>query len=87
MGKQKQRSNGQSEIFKFQRPLMSTGEPAVLIYNRDRSREGEVPFTYGLQNTFKKLGNPLKFYARCRPLPDGQISIIKILPSHEEPSW
>ena len=49
-------------IVKVQRPLFTTGEPQVLIYNRNRTIERLAPFTPAWRLWF---GNELKRYARA----------------------
>lgn len=56
-------------IVKIQRPLISTQEdPPVLIYNRSRTHEIEVPYS-NVQSMFEPpeaIDNPLKIYVKAK---------------------
>lgn len=49
-------------IFKLQRPLMCTGAPTMMIYNEDRSIEGQVPMSAEVQALFE---DRFRIYAEC----------------------
>lgn len=82
--KTKQRKPGQNtkggampDIFKLQRPLfMPEQQPLVLVYNQDRTWEGEIPLTPELQELF---GDQDKVYIMAIPSDQGQLTPLYIM--------
>jgi hypothetical protein len=58
-------------IIKVQKPLFTTGQPTVLIYNKDRSVMFQEPYTAEWADWF---GTELKRYARAHI--EGTIVVI-----------
>ena len=74
-----------AEIFKIQLPLFTNSKrPQALVYNRDKSRMGEVRITKALKDLFPKepiaeIGTPVKIFIRGRFDPStGEIDITEI---------
>lgn len=70
------------EIFKLQRPIFTTGEPQVLVYNESRTWQAEIPWN----NTFAELfGDKLKVYVIA--LPDAVQGVLKISHVISDQTW
>lgn len=82
--KAKKRKPGQNtkggampDIFKLQRPLLTTEQqPLVLVYNQDRTWEGQIPLTPELQELF---GDQDKVYIMAIPSDQGQLTPLYIM--------
>ncbi len=77
-----------TEILKFQLALFTTAEQnRVLVYNEDRSVQGEFPATKMHEELFEIHG-PHKFYAECRYHQDGKKAVkVEILNIVETQPW
>lgn len=85
MPKHKTVDGGKVEIFKFQRPIMSTDpNPEMLVYNESGKITLQVPFTKWYEDWF---GDELKIYAKCRWQLRGKHVTIEILNEVEDEDW
>lgn len=66
------------EVFKFQAPLFTTErEPKIMVYNEDRSWEGQVPMTEDMSKIFAEKGP--KFFMLCVPDKKNQLILLRFV--------
>jgi hypothetical protein len=71
------------EIWKVQRAITSSEEqPPILIYNKDRSKQGEIPATSGILKLFND--DEYKIFIQGTIGNDGQIEFEKHV---DEEDW